>query len=314
VIVSASRRTDIPAFYGDWLMHRLRAGEVLVRNPFNRAQVRRVSLRPEDVGGMVLWTRNPAPFMRHLPELEAPGFPFYFQVTLTPYGTDLEPGLPARDSLVRGFLELSARLGPQRVLWRYDPVLLYRDADADWHRRRFERLASMLARATARCTISFAHLYRTCMTRLRALEPVVPGLRAKLSLAGDLAGIAAARGIQVVSCADRDLEACPGVGAGKCVDDELLSRIGGVTLQEGKDPSQRPACRCARSVDIGAYDTCLHACLYCYAWRSASLVKKSHALHDPQGEFLTGGAGDSARITEAEEGRVTGAGGRATRR
>lgn len=288
VIISASRRTDIPAFYGDWMMNRLRAGQVLVRNPVNHHQVSRVSLRPDRIDGLVFWTRNPSPFLRRLPELDALGVPYYFQVTLTPYGTDLEPGLPGREELLRGFLDLSDRLGARRVLWRYDPILLFRGVDADWHRRAFERLASRLAFSTTRCTISFVHLYRKCRARLRGLEVVEPDLRLKLALADHLSAAGAARGIQVVACADQDLEECATVGAGKCVDDELLSRIGGRVLRGVKDPSQRAACRCVRSVDIGAYETCLHSCRYCYAWRSPSAARKNHALHDSGGELLVG--------------------------
>lgn len=300
MIVSASRRTDIPALYGDWFMNRMRAGQVLVRNPMNSRQVSRVSLLPDHVDGIVFWTKNPAPFLRHLTELDALGVPYYFQVTLTPYGPRLEPGLPPKEELVRAFLTLSRRLGSERVLWRYDPILLCEGVDEAYHRAEFGRLASRLCSATTRCTISFIHPYRTSRARLKNMKVREPDHRLKKTLAEDLAATASCLGMRVVSCADRELESCARVHIGKCVDDALLTRIGGTVVHGVKDPNQREACRCVRSVDIGEYDTCLHACLYCYGWRSAVVIQKKRALHDPGGEFLIGELGAEDRVTDAK--------------
>jgi hypothetical protein len=300
LIVSASRRTDIPAWYGDWFMNRIRAGVVLVRNPMNPRQVRRVSLRPEHVDGIVFWTKNPSPFLRHLNELDALDVPYYFQVTLTPYGPLLEPGLPPKEELVQAFLRLSSRLGSERVLWRYDPIVLCDGVDEAYHRAEFGRLASLLCSATTRCTISFMHPYRSVRTRLKHIGVREPDRRLKKTLAEDLAATASSLGIRVVSCADRELESCSRVHAGKCVDDTLLTRIGGNTVRAVEDPYQREACRCVRSVDIGEYDTCPHACLYCYGWRSVALVRKKLALHNPNGKLLIGELGDEDRVTDAQ--------------
>ena len=123
MIISASRRTDIPAFYAEWFFNRIKEGYVLVRNPMNYHQVSKISLSPAVVDGIVFWTKNPLPMMTRLDELRE--YPYYFQFTLTPYGKEMEPGLPSKKAvLIPVFRELSRKLGPDRLVWRYDPILL----------------------------------------------------------------------------------------------------------------------------------------------------------------------------------------------
>ena len=123
MIISASRRSDIPAFHGDWFMEHLRRGEVAVRNPFRPAQAKTVSLKKQDVDAFVFWSRDPRPLLAHLPEIERGGYPYYFLLTLTGYPRLLEPGVPRRRGRDRFFRELAGRIGRRRVVWRYDPVL-----------------------------------------------------------------------------------------------------------------------------------------------------------------------------------------------
>ena len=134
-VISASRRTDIPAFYGEWLLGRLRAGFVEVRNPYNPKQVKRVSLRAQDVDCLVLWTKNPDPLAGRLDELEKLCPRFYFQYTLNDYPRELEPSLASAAERIKTFTALAARLGPERVVWRYDPVIVSSHTDAGYHRR-----------------------------------------------------------------------------------------------------------------------------------------------------------------------------------
>jgi hypothetical protein len=152
LIVSASRRTDIPAFYGQWLAALLRAGEAWVLNPYNRKLVR-VDLRPEAVDGIVLWTKNIAPFLPPPSELEP--YPYYVQFTLNPYGPPFEPGLPDLERRIGAFRELSRRLGRFRVVWRYDPVVLSPRTPVQYHLEQFGRLAGALCGYTDKCIISF---------------------------------------------------------------------------------------------------------------------------------------------------------------
>ncbi len=124
MIVSASRRTDIPAFYAPWLERRLEDGFVLVRNPRNPAQVRRISLAPVDVDCFVFWTKDARPLSGLLDRLDDAGYPYYFQWTVTPYGSGLEPGIAPKEEILAAFRTLAGRLGPHRVVWRYDPVIV----------------------------------------------------------------------------------------------------------------------------------------------------------------------------------------------
>ncbi|TCD47163.1 DUF1848 domain-containing protein [Chlorobium sp. N1] len=270
MIISASRRTDIPAFHAGWFMERLRSGEVMVANPMRRDQVSRIDLSREAVDGFVFWTKDPGPFMEHLDEIEGLGYPFYFLFTLTPYGPDIEPGVPPKALILERFHELSQRLGPERVVWRYDPVILTERMDSAWHLEAFEGLARELRGRTCRSVLSFVDDYRKIRRRMQAIGALEPDAGQMAAVAGGCARIASECGMELSACSESlDFNAL-GVRPGRCVDRELLRRIAGLA-EEGmrggrkKDPGQRPRCGCAPSRDIGTYGTCSHRCIYCYA-------------------------------------------------
>ncbi len=293
-IVSASRRTDIPALYGDWFMNRVRAGWCAVPNPMNSKQVSRVEFVPGETV-IVFWTRWPAPFLRHLDALSALGYPFYFLYTLVDYPRALEPQAPACQRSLDVFLRLSERFGPERVIWRYDPIVLSEAMDADFHLERFARIAKRLEGATARVTISMMGGYRKMRGRLRLLAAVHPELAPRAfvveydaALIGDLAKLAHAHGMTMQGCAEEiDLQPL-GVAAGKCIDDELIRQLFGFKAPSRKDKSQRPVCGCVESRDIGMYDSCTLGCVYCYATRSFDIARCQRAGHDPMAESLIG--------------------------
>ena len=158
MIISASRRTDIPAFYPDWMMERLREGFAHVRNPFNARQISRVSLLRQDAEAIVFWTKDASNMLRHLDELDGMGHRYLFQYTLTPYGRDIETGVD-KPRAMEAFLKLSGRIGRSRVIWRYDPILLTGEWTAEKHIRAFERMCMRLEGAAERCVISFVDLY-----------------------------------------------------------------------------------------------------------------------------------------------------------
>ena len=266
MIISASRRTDIPACQADWFLERLREGSVRVRNPVNPRQEREVSLRPDDVEGMVLWTKNPIPLMGRLDALRE--YAYYVQFTLTPYGRDIEAHLPDKGELVEAFCRLSDRLGPERVLWRYDPILLTPQCTLAYHEDRFEAMARKLAGRTAQCTISFLDMYPRIRSAMRSIQASAPGEEKMRWLARSLSQIAAGYRLKLVSCAETiDLDEF-GIDHACCVDAERLSRLSGQSIRAVRDRNQRPACGCAQSLDIGTYDTCQNGCRYCYACRS----------------------------------------------
>jgi DNA repair photolyase len=288
MIISASRRTDIPAFYSDWLFNRLRAGEVLVRNPFNFHQVSRIALTRQTVDCIVFWTKNPAPMLPRLKELDRLGYQYYFQFTITAYDALLEQNVPKKSALIATFRELATRIGPERVLWRFDPIVLTSAFAMEYHLRCFARLARQLHGYTHRCSISFLSLYEKCKRHLKDFELLTITEAEKINFVTQLAAIAKEFKIELCACCDPVLSEHGRIKAAKCIDDQLLARLVGQPVQVKKDTNQRQGCGCAASLDIGAYDTCFHGCRYCYANTSSQAVARNNTAHDPAAPLLTG--------------------------
>ncbi|MFW0767133.1 DUF1848 domain-containing protein [Trabulsiella odontotermitis] len=294
MIISASRRTDIPAFYTPWFMNRIREGFLLTRNPYNFNQVRRVSLNPADVDVIVFWTRNPKMLMRHLGELDERGFHYYFQYTITGYPKILEGSVPRPHRAIDTFIQLSDNIGADKVIWRYDPILVSNIVDIDEHKRLFSKIATLLRGKTKRVVISFADLYKKTESNLAAVpglqyEDIVNDRLRLLDLAQWMATIARDNNMVVETCSeDIDLYEA-GIGHGKCIDDRLINAVFGLPLDAMKDPGQREACGCIRSIDIGTYNTCLHDCSYCYATFNKQAIANNKKKHDPESPFLVGG-------------------------
>jgi len=295
MLISASRRTDIPAFYADWFMNRLEAGFVLTRNPFNSRQIRRVELRPDAVEAIVFWTRNPTRLLPYLDRIDALGYRYYFQFTLTGYPRALERATPALPRAIRVFRHLSERLGPKRVIWRFDPILLTNLTPPAELLRLFAFLARALAGHTRRVVISFADLPPRITANLRKVpeltwQDITDQPAPLLELAARLAELARAHGMQIQTCAEPLELGQFGIARGKCIDEALLAELFDLRLSPAKDPGQREACRCIRSVDIGAYDSCPHGCIYCYASTRQKATLANYRRHDPLSPFLIGDA------------------------
>ena len=286
MIISCSRRTDIPAFYSDWFFNRLREGYVLVRNPMNRNHLRKVSLDPANVDCFVFWTKNPAPMLVYLHLLK--DYQYYFQFTLTPYGEDIEPHLPPKTQIIDTFLRLSNTIGKKRIIWRYDPILLTKSVSIEYHIEHFARLAKILSGYTEKCIISFIDLYRHLQTKLSSISIRPPDESEIKILAKKMAEIASAHNIIIETCTEKIELAALGIQHGKCIDDRLISELTGMKLKIAKDKHQRELCGCASSVDIGEYNTCSHKCRYCYANSSQKTVEKNLSLHQVKAPLLTG--------------------------
>ena len=264
MIVSASRRTDIPCFYSDWFFNRIKEGRVCVRNPFNPRLVSEIPLSPDTVDGIVFWTKNPAPMLDRLELLR--DYPYYFQFTPNSYGTDIERNVPSkRDSVIPTFIALSEIIGKERVVWRYDPILLNGKYTVQYHLKYFKRLCGALAGYTEKCTVSFIDMYKSISRRTAPLGVCAPTQEQSCFLAGNFAEIAAQYGIYVDTCAEEAELSEYGIGHASCIDGARLERIGGYRLKTEQDKNQREFCRCVQSVDIGAYNTCRNGCVYCYA-------------------------------------------------
>lgn len=297
MIISASRRTDIPAFYSRWFFNRIKAGEVMVRNPMNPKQVSRISLDPGLVDAIVFWTRNPRPMLDHLDLLDR--YPYYFLFTITSYGEDLEPGLPPGDDITATFMELSRRIGRERVVWRYDPILLTDRIDENHHLRHFTAMAAKLAPYTKRCIISFLDMYNKCKRNLKGINIMdLEHHQTQQRRIGEmLAPVAKEKGIELTTCAEEIDFSDLGIGHGKCIDDRLIERISGNSLETREDKHQRKTCRCVESIDIGAYNTCNHLCLYCYANTGTEAVRRNIALHDPSSPLMMGRLSGDEKIS-----------------
>lgn len=289
MIVSASYRTDIPAFYGRWFLNRLAAGYCLVHSPYGGAPYR-VSLRPEDVDGFVFWTKNLGPFWPALAELRRRGLPFIVQYSVTGYPRQLEGAVVAAARSVEHLRRLAGDCGPRVPVWRYDPIVTTTLTPADFHRRTFERLATALEGVVDEVVISFAQIYQKTRRNLDAAARRAgfgwadPPADAKRVLLADLAAMAAARGMRLSLCGQRQLLG-EGVADARCVDAVRLSDVAGRDLTAGAR-GHRPACGCFASRDIGAYDTCPHGCIYCYAVQTPARARAGWRAHDPAGEFL----------------------------
>ena len=296
MIISASRRTDIPMVYADWLFNRIRGGVCLCAQSHESPSGQSGGSEAEEVDGIVFWTKNPSPMLDRLDALE--DYAYYFQFTLTSYGQDVEGRIPSKDKVViPAFQRLSDRIGPQRVIWRYDPIFLSPVYPLEYHIRWFERLARKLSPYTRTCVISFLDFYRYTARNMASLSPRPwqPGERQALAKA--LADIARDCHLAMETCAEDIFLEEYGIRRGRCVDSGLLERLSGRPLQAKKDKNQRPACGCAQSVDIGAYHTCPGGCLYCYANRNTKLALANQAGHDPAGPLLTGGLGPGDKVT-----------------
>jgi len=298
VIVSASRRTDIPAFHAEWFVQRLQAGYAKWTNPFNGT--------PQYISfaktrAIVFWSKDPRPMLPHLAELDRRGIGYYFQFTLNDYEAEgLEPGVPPLPERIATFRELAQTIGKAKVVWRADPLLLADGLDVDRLVERVARIGERVHPWTEKLVIAFADIERYGKVRNR-LRKFGRGCRELLpeemrAFAERLIVAARPWGLAIATCAEAIDLTDLGIGQNKCIDDKLLARVfshdedlmrflGPDELRDAlKDKGQRKECGCIVSKDIGTYDTCPHLCRYCYANSSEkavdAAVRRQHAERD----------------------------------
>jgi len=289
MIISASYKTDIPAFYGAWFMNRLNAGYCKITNPFNR-KTQAVSLRPEDVDGFVFWTKNISPFIKNLEIIHTLRYPFMILHTITNYPRNLEPSVIAAKKSVENIEFISKIYGSSIAVWRYDPIIFTSSTDVDFHRKTFRKLAQDLDGYTNEVIISFAQIYKKTSRNLNRVAVISdftwedPKDDVKKNLVGEFADIANDHGMQLSICAQKKY-VIDGTKAARCVDASRLSRIAEHTIV-AKIKGRRSDCGCYQCMDIGEYDTCPHGCVYCYAVRDRLIAMDRHKNHDNRSEFL----------------------------
>ena len=288
MIISASRRTDIPALYSEWLMTRLQDGVVYVPNPRNPKRLTQVELEPSNVDCLVFWTKNPQPMLPKLSALDSMGYRYYFQFTLTPYDQKVEKRLPPKLERVEIFKRLSDKVGPQRVIWRYDPLIFSGEYTEAYHLQQFAAMCKALGGYTEQCTISFLDVYVKMKKRMKLLGFRGAEATERKRLAQGFAAIARENKLILASCSEQgDLAAC-GIKSAACIDVALIEQLAGYPMQVKKDVNQRAACGCCESIDIGVYDTCSLGCLYCYATTNETKAMQNAKQHNFQTPMLHG--------------------------
>jgi len=297
-IISASRRTDIPALYAEWFINRVKAGYCLVPNPYNRKQVSRVSLAPNDVAVMVFWTRNPGPILPYLNELDDRGIHYYFQFTVMSNPREIDPHTPSLHAALETFRRLVDHVGPHRVIWRYDPIVFTETTNREFHLDVFANIADQLENLTHRCVVSIVDEYRKTKSRMVSLSKL-PGFKVEgyqpllhEAMFREMQGIAFERGMELTSCAEEIDLLSLGIKPGKCIDDEFIREVFDIDVTHKKDKSQREACGCVESRDIGVYDTCILGCKYCYATSSFDKALTNYKEHDIDAPSLINGIED----------------------
>ena len=277
MILSVSRRTDIPAFHSDWFFERLNEGYALVRNPMNSRLVSRVDMTRDNIDFIVFWSKDPSPMLSRLNELD--GIDYCFQFTLNSYGMDIEPGVPRKGTYVIDvFRRLSERIGKERVLWRYDPILISKKYNVNHHLEYFSRLAEKLKGYTEICTISILDMYRKISTVAAKNGIRCPYESEAALIAAGFSDIAEKNGIHLAACCEPEFSERYGIQRSRCIDPELIERIKGCEISRDQDRSRREGCGCIACVDIGAYNTCRHGCVYCYACGNRVSTEKSTAM------------------------------------
>lgn len=296
MIISASRRTDIPAFYSKWFMNRIREGFVYVRNPMNYNQISKIKLDSSVVDCIVFWTKNPKNIIKYLDELDARGYKYYFQITINPYDNFIEKNIRDKERIIDDFIQLSEKIGKHKVIWRYDPILLSNKYNEKYHYKNFEYLSSRLGLYTNKCIFSFIDLYQKIKKNIDELYIIQLDNEDMMRIAKTLSNIKRNYDFELCTCSEEiDLDEF-GIKHGKCIDDELISKIVGEKLEITKDKNQRLSCGCVSSIDIGAYNTCLHNCIYCYANLNQNIVKNNIEKHNANSPLITGELGKSQKI------------------
>lgn len=299
MIIQTGMRTDIPAFYSKWLLNRIAAGYVLVRNPYNQSQVTRYSLSPDVVDLITFCTKNPAPMLPHMDALKPYGQ--YWFVTITPYGRDVEPNVPDKEFVMENFRKLSDIVGSDSMGWRYDPIFIDDRQTVSWHIEQFKQMAEKLDGATHTCVISFIDFYQKVRRNFSQAREV--SRQERITIGKAFVEIAAGHGMTIRPCAEGTELADYGADCSGCMTKETFETALHSTLDVPKRKSNQRngKCSCLLGVDIGAYDTCGHFCRYCYANTNAAVVRENMRKHDPSSPFLLGGSLPGDVIHEAAQ-------------
>ena len=285
MILNTGGRTDTVQYYTEWLLRRFEEGYVLTRNPLFPSKVQRYELSPDKVDCVVFCSKNYRPILPRLHEI-TDSFPTYFHYTITAYGKDIEPGVPSIKESMETLIDLSRLVGKQRIAWRYDPVLLTKEYTMERHLETFEEMAGVLAPYIDRCIFSFVEMYKKLETNMPELIPL--SQEDMNTLAKGLGSIAQKYGIHIQTCGTNGDYTPYGIHSSGCMTLDILGNANGIVFKNLKHKGLRQGCHCIESRDIGAYDTCLNGCKYCYANKNPKKAFENYKYHDPSSPLLLG--------------------------
>ncbi len=297
MIINTGMRTDIPAFYSNWLLNRIREGYVYVRNPYYKNQVTKYILNPNVVDCLAFCTKNPHPLIARLSELDK--YKQFWFVTITPYGMDIEPNVPDKKQVISDFKKLSEHLGKKAVAIRYDPIFINEKFDVSMHIKCFEKLLNELNGFTEDCTISFLDMYEKVKRNAPDLRP--PTEKEQIQIAKAFSKIGKQNNIVIHSCCEKEFLKEYDIDITGCMSKGIVEKAIENKLNAPKNNSKREGCACLLGNDIGMYNTCMHLCKYCYANANSGLVKENVKKHNSNSPFLIGGSEEGDKITYAKQ-------------
>ncbi len=297
MIINSGMRTDIPSFYSEWFMNRIREGKVLVRNPYFGEQVTEYELTPDKVDLLIFCTKDPAPMLKYIDELK--DFNMFWFVTITPYGKDIEPYVRDKQAILDSFMELSTKLDIRKVSWRYDPILITDKYNLEYHKEAFDMMAYELKGYTDNVVISFLDLYAKTLRNFPEAREVTYSEREFIGK--NFAEIAAQYDIKVRTCLEGSELGKYGIETEGCMTKRILERAVGCSLNPPGEKNPRRDCDCITGRDIGAYNTCRHLCRYCYANYDEKTVMNNMREHDPKSPLLIGHIRPEDTIRKAEQ-------------
>lgn len=297
MIINTGCRTDIPAFYSEWLINRIKEGYVLVRNPYNKSQVTKYNLSPDVVDCLAFCTKNPEPMLKYLNELDI--YKQYWFVTITPYGKDIEPVVPDKEKVIESFKKLSKHVGVDSIGWRYDPIFIGMGFDVKKHIQEFDKMARKLKGYTHNCTISFLDLYEKVKRNAPDIKPPIKDEQIELAI--NFSRIGKENDMTIHSCCEKTYLSQYGLKCNGCMSQEIVEKAINSSLKPPKRNTLREDCNCLMGNDIGAYDTCGHLCKYCYANNNKALVFENMKKHISTSPFLIGKEEPGDKITEAKQ-------------
>ncbi|MBO5606396.1 MAG: DUF1848 domain-containing protein [Treponema sp.] len=292
MIVNTGGRTDTVQYFSEWLLRRFREGFVYSRNPLFPEKVIRYELDPSVVDCVLFCSKNYAPILPRLHEITG-RFNTFFHYTITAYGKDIEPGVPDIDTSIDTLFKLEKLVGRERIIWRYDPVLLTKKYTVQQHMITFGHMAARLSGHVSRCVFSFVEMYSKLQFNMPEL--IVLTEEDMEDLARGFGEIAAKYRIPIQTCATRTDYSRYGIGKSGCVTLAMIGKANGVKFRNLKHSGMRRGCGCMVSHDIGAYNTCPNGCRYCYANQNPSLAEENCRKHNPLSPILLG------EVTPADE-------------